>query len=78
MEPLWEYRWEYVDSYYGVIDCKLWMTDEEAKRWHAYGQEGTRRLDETRRDRQLQPKSTVCGLLTTPIRGWEWQACSMA
>ncbi len=20
----------------------------------------------------------VCGLLTTPIRGWEWQACSMA
>ncbi|KWK16518.1 hypothetical protein WT77_30245 [Burkholderia stagnalis] len=58
MEPLWEYRWEYVDPYYGVIDCKFWMTDEEAERWHAYGQEGTRRLDETRRDRHLQPKST--------------------
>ncbi len=58
MEPLWEYRWEYVDSYYGVIDCKFWMTDGEAERWHAFGKEGTRRLDETRRDRHLQPKST--------------------
>ncbi|KVD50749.1 hypothetical protein WI86_16720 [Burkholderia ubonensis] len=56
MEPLWEYRWEYTDSYYGVIECKFWMTDREAEQWHAFGQEGTRRLDETRRDRHLQPK----------------------
>ncbi|WP_175980975.1 hypothetical protein [Burkholderia sp. BCC1630] len=58
MEPLWEYRWEYVDPYYGVIECKFWMTDWEAERWHGYGNEGTRRLEETRRDRNLQPKST--------------------
>ncbi|AIO27532.1 hypothetical protein CEQ23_32500 [Burkholderia cepacia] len=57
MEPVWEHRWQYVDSYYGVIDCKFWMTDEEAER-HAFGKEGTRRLDETRRDRHLQPKSS--------------------
>ncbi|KWH33533.1 hypothetical protein WL99_11690 [Burkholderia cepacia] len=42
MEPLWEHRWQYVDSYYGVIDYKFWMTDEEAARWHAYGQETSR------------------------------------
>ncbi|WP_175745598.1 hypothetical protein [Burkholderia ambifaria] len=62
MEPLWEYRWQYVDLYYGVIDCKFWMTDEEAEPWHAYGQEGTRRLDEARRDRHLQPKSSEYAL----------------
>ncbi|KVE53314.1 hypothetical protein WI94_18765 [Burkholderia vietnamiensis] len=63
MEPLWEYRWEYVDLYYGAIDCKFWMTDEEAERWHGYGKEGTRRLDETRRDRHLQPKPSEQALL---------------
>lgn len=56
MEPLWEYRWEYVDPYYGAMECKFWMTDWEEERWHAHGKEGTRRLDETRRDRNLQPK----------------------
>ncbi|MBU9259084.1 hypothetical protein KTD13_01820 [Burkholderia multivorans] len=58
MEPLWEYRWAYEDEWFGVIECKFWMTDDEAKLWHAYGQKGTRRLDETRRDRNLQPKPT--------------------
>ncbi|MBU9547502.1 hypothetical protein KTE50_02945 [Burkholderia multivorans] len=56
MEPLWEYRWAYEDEWFGVIECKFWMTDDEAKLWHAYGKKGTRRLDETRRDRNLQPK----------------------
>ncbi|MCA8314700.1 hypothetical protein LGN43_10445 [Burkholderia multivorans] len=56
MDPLWEYRWAYFDEYYGEIECNFWMTDWEAERWHAYGRKGTRRLDETRRDRNLQPK----------------------
>lgn len=68
MEPLWEYRWEYVDSYYGVIDCQFWMTDYEAEHWHGYGKDGTRRLDETRRDRHLQPRTHERARMSVPAR----------
>lgn len=68
MEPLWEYRWEYVDSYYGVIDCQFWMTDYEAEQWHGYGKEGTRRLDETRRDRHLQLRTHERARMSVPGR----------
>ncbi|MFD1557112.1 hypothetical protein ACFSHT_16035 [Paraburkholderia silviterrae] len=53
MEPLWEYRWEFVeDGHWGGRKETLHhMTDEEATVWWAYGRKGTRRLDETKRDR---------------------------
>ncbi|WEY37756.1 hypothetical protein [Paraburkholderia sp. SUR17] len=53
MEAMWEYRWQFVEDGYwgGVKETNFWMTDGEAERWWAYGRDGTRRLDETRRDR---------------------------
>lgn len=54
MEPLREYRWLYHDLYYGPVDTCFWMTDWEAERWHGYGKEGSMRIEETRRDRNLQ------------------------
>lgn len=54
MEPLWEYRWLYHDLYYGPVDTNFWMTDSEAKTWHGYSKEGSMRIEETRRDRNLQ------------------------
>ncbi|VWD22543.1 hypothetical protein [Burkholderia contaminans] len=57
MEQVWEYQWEFIDTPYTgpPKQTGFWMTDYEAERWHGYGKEGTRRLDETRRDRKAQP-----------------------
>jgi len=53
MEPVWEYEWEFVQDgiWGGVKRTGFWMTDYEAGRWWAFGRPGTRRLDETKRDR---------------------------
>ncbi|WP_347467492.1 hypothetical protein [Burkholderia stagnalis] len=61
MEPLWEYQWEYIDMPYSGPPTRthFWMTDYEAERWHGYTKPGARRLDETRRDRNVQPKPPV-------------------
>ncbi|MBU9154224.1 hypothetical protein KTD28_06325 [Burkholderia gladioli] len=57
MDPVWEYRWLYVDHFYGPRDTCFWMTDFEAEKWHSFGKEGTMRLEETKRDRNLQSTS---------------------
>ncbi|QCP50134.1 hypothetical protein FAZ95_13685 [Trinickia violacea] len=53
MDPIWEYRWEFFEDGYwgGMKQTSFWMTDIEAARWHAFGKPQTRRLDETKRDR---------------------------
>ncbi|MFT0167460.1 hypothetical protein ACLKMY_00330 [Paraburkholderia mimosarum] len=53
MEPVWEYRWEFVEEGHwgGRKETNFHMTDAEAERWWAHGMEGTRRLDGTKRDR---------------------------
>ncbi|WP_213294595.1 hypothetical protein [Paraburkholderia sacchari] len=55
MEPEWEYEWEFVEESGrprgAVKRTGFHMTDYEAERWWAYGRQGTRRLDETKRDR---------------------------
>ncbi|MEK6420042.1 MAG: hypothetical protein V4801_10575 [Burkholderia gladioli] len=68
MEPVWEYRWLYDDMFYGPQDTNWWMTDWEAEHWHAYGKEGSMRIDETRRDRTLQ-KTMYEQPMTTVGRG---------
>lgn len=56
MEPVWEYRWAFVEKGYwgGRKETNFWMTDEEATKWWAYGMAGTDRIDETKRDRNAQ------------------------
>jgi hypothetical protein len=54
MEPIWEYQYEFRDGTFGLKATGFWMTDEEARRWHAHGKPETRRLDDSRRDRALQ------------------------
>jgi hypothetical protein len=53
MEPEWEYKWEFVQDgkWSGVKQTNFWMTDYEAERWWAFGRPGTRRIEETKRDR---------------------------
>ncbi|WP_175683823.1 hypothetical protein [Burkholderia cenocepacia] len=66
MEPLWEYQWEYIDMPYNGPPQRTgyWMTDEEAEHWHGSKKPGARRLDETRRDRNAQPKIPIgCGTI---------------
>lgn len=55
MNQIWEYRWEFVEKGYwgGRKETNFHMTDDEAAKWWAYGQTGTRRLDETKRDRNI-------------------------
>lgn len=59
MEPVWEYEWEFVETgrWGGVKRTNFFMTDREAEHWWAYGQHGTRRLDETKRDRNEAEKA---------------------
>jgi hypothetical protein len=53
MEPVWEYQWAFV--WQGRAETtRWWMTDHEAAQWWASGEPGSRRLDETRRDRNVQ------------------------
>lgn len=56
MEPVWEYEWEFVQDgkWGGVKRSGFWMTDREAQAWWAYNKPGTRRLDDTKRDRAAQ------------------------
>lgn len=54
MEPLFEYRWQFWDFYRDrPEETHFWMTDWEAERWHAFGKDGTTRIEESRRDRNL-------------------------
>lgn len=64
MKPLWEYQWEYVP-----YPCEgpprrtcFWMTDAEAAHWYPGKHDRSHRMDETRRNRNAQPKPPV-GLL---------------
>ena len=60
MEPLWEYQWEFVPyPSEGRAQSTGWMTDEEAQHWHPGKHHRSRRLDETRRDRNAQPKPPI-------------------
>lgn len=61
MEPLWEYQWEFVPYPYEEPAQRtgFWMTDEEAQHWHPGKHHRSRRLDETRRDRNAQPKPEI-------------------
>jgi hypothetical protein len=56
MEPLWEYRWAFVEKGHwgGRKETNFWMTNAEATSWWAYGMEGTERLEATKRDRNVQ------------------------
>lgn len=71
MEPLWEYRWEFVQDgrWGGRKETNFWMTDAEAEKWWAYGMKGTRRLDETRRDRNVQIDTSATH--TGSIKPWD-------
>lgn len=71
MEPVWEYRWEFVEKGYwgGKKETNFWMTDEEVKRWWAFGRDGTRRLDETKRDRNI--KIDTSGTFTGAGKPWD-------
>ncbi|MFX1765169.1 hypothetical protein PWP93_21820 [Paraburkholderia sp. A1RI-2L] len=66
MEPEWEYEWEFVDDgrRRDVKRTGFHMTDYEAERWWAYGRPGTRRLDETKRDRVAHEEK---------MRGQRWR-----
>ncbi|CAG4888065.1 hypothetical protein [Paraburkholderia saeva] len=56
MEPVWEYQYEIDDGpRRGLMSTGFYLTDEEAARWPRIREATTRRLDETRRDRNLQP-----------------------
>ncbi len=72
MDPVWEYEWEFVQSgkWGGVKRTGFWMTDYEAERWWAYGGSGTRRLDETKRDRNTHKVDTSC-TFTGAGRPWD-------
>ncbi|VWC51089.1 hypothetical protein BLA13014_07782 [Burkholderia aenigmatica] len=61
MEPLWEYQWEFVQYPYegAPVHTGFWMTDEEAEHWEPGKHHRSRRLDETRRDRNVQPKPPI-------------------
>ncbi|WP_321953162.1 hypothetical protein [Paraburkholderia bannensis] len=63
----WEYEWEFVESGHwgGVKRTNFHMTDREAEVWWAYGKPGTRRLEETQRDRVAHKASLE------PYRGLE-------
>jgi hypothetical protein len=54
MEPLWEYQYEVWDGpMRGMRKAAFYLTDEEAERWPRLKDKRTRRLDETKRDRNL-------------------------
>jgi hypothetical protein len=54
MEPVWEYQYE-IDDWSRLKPTGFYLTDEEAARWPRINEPTTRRLDETRRDRNLNP-----------------------
>lgn len=62
-EPVWEYQWEYRWEFEwarkpgkppSIKRTQWFMTDYEAQHWWAYGRPDTRRIDETRRDRNVE------------------------
>lgn len=56
MKPVWEYQYEIDDGpRRGVRATNFYLTDAEAQRWPRMKEALTRRLDETRRDRNKQP-----------------------
>lgn len=60
MEPLWEYRYEVFDGpTRGMRKTGFYLTEEEAARWPRLKEETTRRLDETKRDRNIQPSAPL-------------------
>jgi hypothetical protein len=54
MEPVWEYQYE-IDDWSRLRPTQFYLTDEEAARWPRINERTTRRLDETKRDRNLVP-----------------------
>lgn len=56
VEPLWEYEYQIFDGpTRGLRPTGFYLTDEEAARWPRIREETTRRLDETKRDRNSLP-----------------------
>jgi hypothetical protein len=56
MDPVWEYQYEIDDGpTRGLKPTCFYLTDEEAARWPRIKEWQTRRLDETKRDRNLVP-----------------------
>ncbi|TDV04705.1 hypothetical protein [Paraburkholderia caballeronis] len=52
VEPVWEWKWEYLDWRTGQLAVtSVWMTDEEALDWHGYEDPQSRKLQDTRRER---------------------------
>lgn len=69
-ESVWEYQWEFewapTPMKPPIIERTKWfMTDYEAQRWWAYGRPDSRRLDETRRDRNVAQAKAQSGAPST-------------
>lgn len=63
MTPIWEYRLAFDDPIAGcTIESSTWLTDHEAIYWHGYGRDNSRRMDETKRDRNLHPPEPLLRL----------------
>ncbi|MFW6855360.1 hypothetical protein ACODYM_29135 [Burkholderia gladioli] len=72
MEPVFEYRWQYWDFYSArPEETSFWMTDWEAENWHAFGKEGTIKIEESRRDRNLRSTSRGSGFAQQGLGGPE-------
>lgn len=56
MEPLWEYQYEINDWPFGIKPTGFYLTDEEAEVWLRSKEETTRRLDDTKRDRNTHAR----------------------
>ncbi|MCH7275078.1 MAG: hypothetical protein V4793_03055 [Paraburkholderia tropica] len=72
MEPVFEYRWQYWD-FYGdrPVETHFWMTDWEAEHWPAFGKDGTIRIEESRRDRNLLGSGSPVGYPPKGLGGLE-------
>lgn len=60
-KPVWEWKWEYVDTQTGrVVETPIWMTDDEALAdWHAYDDPRSRKIESSKRDRSLSNEPLV-------------------
>ena len=54
MDPLWEYQYLIKDGPFGMKPTGFYLTDEEAALWPRSKEETTKRMDETKRDRNAQ------------------------
>lgn len=74
MEPLWEYQyWIFDGPRRGMKQSPFFLTDEEAARWPRLAEDTTKRIDESKRDRNLHPSRMHDRDISTSAfqRNWE-------